>query len=383
MKVTLKTLTPLHIGSGEKYPPCNLVVLKEEDNKKTAVRLTTRKFLEVLRKHPEIREKISENISKPLTLKEVENVEDGVLYEVSLYSDFSSGKRNPEIPEVVHHPDGSVYVPGSSLKGVVRLALTWHVLRNNRNLLEEFHRNVQRDLQNHKKAFYRTNEFLNGLFRFAPREINTDYFTDYFRFLRVSDSQTLKTQLVVHDVGIFYVTRPNTQPKTFPLEFVPINRDFVFDVKFVKEEYDYFLTHVRRHYGVELPESIEEIFSIVNEFYSEVFKFERERFKRAKRNFEKLDTSKIEERFQKIEKALQSEKYMLIHVGYGGGLMANSLFILLDEETRKQVRNIIKDHGKDEAPLTRRYLVQSENNSYRVISPIGWCALWLEDSQST
>lgn len=33
MKVTLKTLTPLHIGSGEKYPPCNLVVLKEEDNK--------------------------------------------------------------------------------------------------------------------------------------------------------------------------------------------------------------------------------------------------------------------------------------------------------------------------------------------------------------
>lgn len=80
---------------------------------------------------------------------------------------------------------------------------------------------------------------------------------------------------------------------------------------------------------------------------------------------------------------LQNKKYVLIHVGYGGGLMANSLFILLDEETRKQVRNIIKDHKDDEAPLTRRYLVQSENNSYRVISPIGWCALWLEDSQST
>ncbi|AAD36870.1 CRISPR-associated protein Csm5 [Thermotoga maritima MSB8] len=379
MKVTLKTLTPLHIGSGEKYPPCNLVVLKEEENKKTAVRLITRKFLEVLRKHPEIKQNISENISKPLSFKEVENVEDGVFYEVSLYSDFSSGKKNPEIPEVVHHPDGSVYVPGSSLKGAVRLALTWHVLRNNRNLLEEFRRNVQKDLQNHKRAFYQTNEFLNGLFRFAPKEINTDY----FRFLRVSDSQTLRTQLVVHDVGIFYVARPNTHPRTFPLEFVPINRDFVFDVRFVKEEYDYFLTHVRKRYGVELPGSIEEIFSIVNEFYSEVFKFERERFKKAKENFEKLDTSKIEERFQKIEKVLQSKKYVLIHIGYGGGLMANSLFILLDEETRKQVRNIIKYHKDDEAPLTRRYLVQSENNSYRVISPIGWCALWLEDSQST
>jgi CRISPR-associated protein Csm5 len=379
MKVTLKTLTPLHIGSGEKYPPCNLVVLKEEDSKKTAVRLTTRKFLEVLRKRPQL----TKEFSKTLTLKEVENVEDGVLYEVSLYSDFSSGKRNPEIPEVVHHPDGSVYVPGSSLKGAVRLALTWHVLRNNRNLLEEFHRNVQIDLQNHKKAFYRTNEFLNGLFRFTLRFTPSEINTDYFRFLRVSDSQTLKTQLVVHDVGIFYVARPNSHPKTFSLEFVPINRDFVFDVKFVKEEYDYFLTHVRKHYRVELPKSIEEIFSIVNEFYSEVFKFERERFEKAKENFKGLDTSKIEERFQKIEKALQSEKRVLIHVGYGGGLMANSLFILLDEETRKQVRNIIKDHKDDEAPLTRRYLVQSENNSYRVISPIGWCALWLEDSQST
>ena len=379
MKVTLKTLTPLHIGSGEKYPPCNLVVLKEEDNKKTAVRLNTRKFLEVLRKRPQI----TKELSKTLTLKEVENVEDGVFYEVSLYSDFSSGKRNPEIPEVVHHPDGSVYIPGSSLKGAVKLALTWHVLRNNRNLLEEFRKRVQEDIKNHKKnhkrTFYGTNEFLNGLFRFDPRGINTDY----FRFLRISDSQTLKTQVVVHDVGIFYVARPNTHPRTFSLEFVPINRDFVFDVRFVKEEYDYFLTHVRKHYRVELPKSIEEIFSIVNEFYSEVFKFEKERFEKAKENFKGLDTSKIEERFQKIEKVLQSKKYVLIHVGYGGGLMANSLFILLDEETRKQVRNIIKNHGKDEAPLTRRYLVQSENNSYRVISPIGWCALWLEDSQST
>ena len=379
MKVTLKTLTPLHIGSGEKYPPCNLVVLKEEDNKKTAVRLNTRKFLEVLRKRPQI----TKELSKTLTLKEVENVEDGVFYEVSLYSDFSSGKRNPEIPEVVHHPDGSVYIPGSSLKGAVKLALTWHVLRNNRNLLEEFRKRVQEDIKNHKKnhkrTFYGTNEFLNGLFRFDPRGINTDY----FRFLRISDSQTLKTQVVVHDVGIFYVARPNSHPKTFSLEFVPINRDFVFDVRFVKEEYDYFLTHVRKHYRVELPKSIEEIFSIVNEFYSEVFKFEKERFEKAKENFKGFDTSKIEERFQKIEKVLQSKKYVLIHVGYGGGLMANSLFILLDEETRKQVRNIIKNHGKDEAPLTRRYLVQSENNSYRVISPIGWCALWLEDSQST
>ncbi|ACB09363.1 MAG TPA: type III-A CRISPR-associated RAMP protein Csm5 [Thermotoga sp.] len=379
MKVTLKTLTPLHIGSGEKYPPCNLVVLKEEDNKKTAVRLNTRKFLEVLRKRPQI----TKELSKTLTLKEVENVEDGVFYEVSLYSDFSSGKRNPEIPEVVHHPDGSVYIPGSSLKGAVKLALTWHVLRNNRNLLEEFRKRVQEDIKNHKKnhkrTFYGTNEFLNGLFRFDPRGINTDY----FRFLRISDSQTLKTQVVVHDVGIFYVARPNTHPRTFSLEFVPINRDFVFDVRFVKEEYDYFLTHVRKHYRVELPKSIEEIFSIVNEFYSEVFKFEKERFEKAKENFKGFDTSKIEERFQKIEKVLQSKKYVLIHVGYGGGLMANSLFILLDEETRKQVRNIIKNHGKDEAPLTRRYLVQSENNSYRVISPIGWCALWLEDSQST
>jgi|GEM_PF-710756 len=382
MKVTLKTLTPLHIGSGEKYPPCNLVVLKEEDNKKTAVRLNTRKFLEVLRERPQI----TKELSKTLTLKEVENVEDGVLYEVSLYSDFSSGKRNPEIPEVVHHPDGSVYVPGSSLKGAIRLALTWYVLRNNRDLFEEFRKRVQEDIKNHKRAFYRTkrvfygtNEFLNGLFRFDPRGINTDY----FRFLRISDSQTLKTQLVVHDVGIFYVARPNTHPRTFPLELVPVSRDFVFDVKFVKEEYNYFLTHVRKHYRVELPKSIEEIFSIVNEFYSEVFKFEKERFEKAKENFKGLDTSKIEERFQKIEKVLQSKKYVLIHVGYGGGLMANSLFILLDEETRKQVRNIIKDHKDDEAPLTRRYLVQSENNSYRVISPIGWCALWLEDSQST
>lgn len=343
------------------------------------MRLNTRKFLEVLRKRPQI----TKELSKTLTLKEVENVEDGVFYEVSLYSDFSSGKRNPEIPEVVHHPDGSVYIPGSSLKGAVKLALTWHVLRNNRNLLEEFRKRVQEDIKNHKKnhkrTFYGTNEFLNGLFRFDPRGINTDY----FRFLRISDSQTLKTQVVVHDVGIFYVARPNSHPKTFSLEFVPINRDFVFDVRFVKEEYDYFLTHVRKHYRVELPKSIEEIFSIVNEFYSEVFKFERERFEKAKENFKGLDTSKIEERFQKIEKVLQNKKYVLIHVGYGGGLMANSLFILLDEETRKQVRNIIKDHKDDEAPLTRRYLVQSENNSYRVISPIGWCALWLEDSQST
>lgn len=53
------------------------------------MRLNTRKFLEVLRKRPQI----TKELSKTLTLKEVENVEDGVFYEVSLYSDFSSGKE--------------------------------------------------------------------------------------------------------------------------------------------------------------------------------------------------------------------------------------------------------------------------------------------------
>ncbi|PLV57147.1 type III-A CRISPR-associated RAMP protein Csm5 [Thermotoga sp. SG1] len=374
MKVILQTLTPLHIGSGEKYPPCNLVVLGSGERKNHAVRLKTRKFLEIFAKHKELKD----SLSTPLTPSIAGDLTDGIFYEVSLYSDFKTRKRAPEILELIHHPDGTVYIPGSSLKGAIRLALTWYVLKNNKKYLEKFRENVRQDISNRRRNFFRTRKFLDELFRFDHQNINSDY----FRFLRISDSERIVAQVVVHDVGVFYMARPNNNPRTFPVEFVPIKKEFKFDITFAKDDYRYFLEETRKRYKVDLPESLEEILKIVDDFYTEVFKFEKERFEKAKENFKNIDTEKIEKRFEQIEKA-KKENTFLIHVGYGGGLMANSLFILLDEETRKRVRNIIKNHGNDEAPLTRRYLVQEENRSYKLISPIGWCVLWLEGSQST
>jgi len=378
MKVVLQTLTPLHIGSGEKYPPCNLVVLKSGEGKNHAVRLKTRKFLEIFAKHKEL----EDSLSTPLNRSIAGDLTDGIFYEVSLYSDFKTRRRVPEILELIHHPDGTVYIPGSSLKGAIRLALTWHVLKNNKRYLEEFRKSVEKDIgdeRNRSRSFHRTGRFLDELFRFEHRDINSDY----FRFLRISDSEKVETQVVVHDVGVFYMARQNNMPRTtFPVEFVPINRKFEFDVTFAEDSYRYFLEETRKRYRVNLPESLEDILKIVDEFYTEVFRFEKDRFEKAGQNFKNMDTEKIEKRFEQIEKAKKKNTF-LIHVGYGGGLMANSLFILLDEETRKKARNIIKDHGNDEAPLTRRYLVQEEGGRYKIISPIGWCVLCLGDSRST
>jgi CRISPR-associated protein Csm5 len=374
MKVVLQTLTPLHIGSGEKYPPCNLVVLENGEGKKRAVRLKTRKFLEIFAKHKELKD----FLSTPLTPSIAGDLTDGIFYRVSLYSDFKTRRRAPEIPELIHHPDGTVYIPGSSLKGAIRLALTWHVLKSNGRRLNVFRKAVEEDIRNRSRSFYRTGKFLDELFRFEHKDINSDY----FRFLRISDSERVDTQVVVHDVGVFYMARPNNNPRTFPVEFVPVNKKFEFDVTFAEDSYRYFLEETRKRYRVNLPESLEDILKIVDEFYTEVFRFEKDRFEKARQNFKNMDTEKIEKRFEQIEKAKKKNTF-LIHVGYGGGLMANSLFILLDEETRKKVRNIIKDHRNDEAPLTRRYLVQEEGGSYKLISPIGWCVLCLGDSRST
>ncbi|PLV58076.1 type III-A CRISPR-associated RAMP protein Csm5 [Thermotoga sp. KOL6] len=376
MKIVLKNVTPLHIGTGDKYPLCQLLVLSERNGKrKIAVRLKTQTLSKVFSKHPDLFEKIFQPLN--LTKKEIAEIQDGFLYEVSIYSK----KRTGRILEIIHHPDGSVYIPGSSLKGAIRLALTWYVLKNHPEYLEKFKKIVEDDIaenrkkkkKSERKKFIKTREFLNSIFR-----INNDMHSDYFRFLRISDSSRVYTRVVVHDVGVFYVERTNKNPLLFPAEFVPLNRTFEFDVKFAKEEYENFAGR----YRVNLPDNVEDILKIVNDFYTEVFNFERERFRKAKENFKGIDISKIEERFGEIEE--HKEKNILVHIGYGGGLMANSLFILLDEETRKRVRNLIKEHGDSEAPLTRRYLVQKvENNEYKLISPIGWCVLCLEDSPST
>jgi len=395
MRVILETLTAVHIGSGEKYPPCNLVLHDGnaqggKAKKKEGFRLKTRKFLEVLRRHPEISKKLSSPLNEK-AIKDVEKLEDGIFYKVSVYSDFQR-TRNPEIIEEIHHPNGSLYIPGSSLKGAIRLALTWYVLKNNERFLENFKRNVGKELANSKgRSFPQTNQYLNSIFRIekVPEDRRDNVFTDFHRFLRISDSDLLEEATVVHDVGVFYVgqtarkdQKPLNPKLTFPVEFIPVKKRFQLIVDFKEQEYYYFLKNIETSYGVKLPTSLEEILKITDNFYREIVKFEKGKFQDAKKEgrFSGMNVSKIEERFAQIE----GTKGYLVHIGYGGGLMANSLFILLDEETRKRVRNLIKPHDEDEAPLTRRYLVQTaDDGSMSIISPIGWCRICLEDSQCT
>lgn len=200
MEIKLKTLTPVHIGTGNSYGMEGFIV---ENNK--LKRIIFSKFYDSLsekQKNELLSELERENFSlnEFVKKKNIKISEDTVLHSIS--TKFIPNKVREQIKA-----NNIPYIPGSSIKGAIRTALLWRYLHNNFNslriLLEKSIEEILYDkkLRPKEKKGKIGNNFVSSVF--TTKNNNFDARYDILKFLYVSDFIPKDYELVIENVKTY------------------------------------------------------------------------------------------------------------------------------------------------------------------------------------
>ncbi len=260
---------------------------------------------------------------------------------------------------------GNIYIPGTSLKGVVRTALLYNVLKNFKTTNpQEFTRRVEERIKddinnrvNKKRLFQWGNEkWLEGFVLGNKKESPN---TDWLRMLHITDAYplgNLETVLIPANVlkkentGWIYKKENSGQNTTIWVECVPENTVFEFEVVWDRGLLEDFRRYNR---NIQLPDNLSSVFDNLNKWSGDVFDFEKI-FSRghALENWYKNNTSNF-------------------RIGFGSGMVSTTITLLLNEDMRKKIRNYAGlNRGNDIAPKSRR--IWLKNN---IPLPFGWAVV--------
>jgi CRISPR-associated protein Csm5 len=122
----LKTLTPVHVGSGDIYTPIEFAVKNGE-----VYILDSERVLEQVDKKGHDLMKISKEIGMGGNIEDyVDVIGDFTIFSAPLVGELKRREISRNISS-----GGRLYIPGSSIKGAIRTALLWQAVKNDRNLL--------------------------------------------------------------------------------------------------------------------------------------------------------------------------------------------------------------------------------------------------------
>ncbi|MCD6474474.1 MAG: type III-A CRISPR-associated RAMP protein Csm5 [Thermoplasmata archaeon] len=139
MKYKIETLSPIHIGSGEKISPMEYVM----DNKFNRIDMdelfrdkefNVNGFIEDTRLNSFYLGDKYGNIAKRHVMYSLDISKDALDHIMS---------KKSEILEFIK-TGGKPYIPGSSIKGAIRTAIMWYALKNDEELYFEFEEYVNK-----------------------------------------------------------------------------------------------------------------------------------------------------------------------------------------------------------------------------------------------
>ena len=254
MDMTLRTLSPVHIGSGNTIEPFDYVT-RFQDNKGTFVRINLDAFSErVLDLKPEAIGDFTEWISQTAERLDRTSNKDKFLvrreFKLDRFardhlnaSDLADGLIDDQMLSYYHLPintdseleckeqiktaDNRLYIPGSSLKGTLRTALAFQVLCEadeafKRDLADGVRGTDRRGLRYHiRKRDQRSlgEEIDKAIFRCGVERRNvsfSDVHFDLMRGLQVSDTFDSHAQLAVLKANTFLRQKDGRNPSRTP-----------------------------------------------------------------------------------------------------------------------------------------------------------------------
>ena len=242
MKFRLRVITPLHIGNGEKYSPLEYILengmLKRYNVERLIAKAEKRKLLNFLAYYFKMQ---NPRFQKFLSLKDIRSSNPYIKNIVSEtepdYTIKAAGiTRESDIEEFIKSK-GSIYIPGSEIKGSIRRALLFYVLKEDRRLFSRLVsdlKSLTKIIKSPKKELNRISQRVeNTVFRGSK---NTQYIKntafkrnqddaqpDILKLLRVSDSNLLQPSgknLKVERIGVYYITLDERSKHRLKREFL-------------------------------------------------------------------------------------------------------------------------------------------------------------------
>lgn len=379
MKVKIKTLTPLHIGGKEgAILPMEYVLFNQKCYCLSEDRLS-RMLLQQNQLDNFLIAIQGNDFNLKSFLKEKGYLNEDFLNCVSLYHSNCNIIFNREIRPFVRNAYSQAFIPGTSIKGVLRTAIMYAILQKldsstRRRLLDDFVKNrlgeYKRDprgqrgyrwFQEKFKQWFAQKLDQDIFQRFTLREHQKKYdpHTDILRSIKVSDSNPInKDSLNIEEIKIFSA-QSNQSPKIWSIyaECVPEGVEFEFGLKIdqaILKDFE------QRNKTTRLGLSFMEIAEIINHPLEAANTMAQELYQEEKEFFSQ------ELRCPKLM-ALQYKPNL--RLGWGSGLLGTSMGMLLPLQIRQDLRNtLFIARGNTPAPKSRRVVVR--NNQGEVT--LGW-----------
>ncbi len=253
MRIELITQTHIHIGSGDIYKrPFDFVIFRDKFIQINFERIFkyNKNLLSALSQRGNLNW-IENEIHKLLT--RYDDIRVRVL-NVNLGGMSQDVLNNvQEVRRFIKHIEGrdKCYIPGSSIKGLLRTATLYYILKNNQDLLNSYVNTYLSQLSYLRNIFY--------ALRAAETTIFGDSFSDPFRHLIVEDSEEIKDEN-------FEIICINRDGHTIFVEALKPNVKVPIEVKNVKE----FEQEISRRFNLRF-----NLKDALNVFGNEVYEYEK------------------------------------------------------------------------------------------------------------
>ena len=357
MKIELESKSPLFIGSGYEY--------LGNEIKKEKHFLYRVSIKEILKKMPKsqllefILHENYENLENEIQNLKNKYYSECCVYKMELKNDFLALTPNKKIKEFIKI-NRMPFIPGSTIKGYIRTALMWNLLRHDEEKLSSTLTIIRKKIYRAKKISEVIVPEIDKLLEFKKLSEKRDPKNDFMKFLQITDfvpSGSDTYNIFLDEIKITYVNNPSKIKRSFLAELVEgtfygeisLSPSFFNSLKrnpdlriFVSKLLDIDIFDDEKYLNEEVETLIlEKIFRICDDFTMTMVK-----------------NSKI-----------KKEKY-LIRIGAYTGIFYKTILSLIKENDEKLFENMRKKFWKkslNSPNFPKTLKLTSDNNE------LGWC----------
>lgn len=277
---------------------------------------------------------------------------------------LSDASKIQEFRPFIRDGFGQVFIPGTSIKGVIRTALLYNILKDfkhknpsdfKRDIEDRITNDIINGVNKRKFAQWANEEWLEDFVLSNKRRCQN---TDWLRMIRVSDaysSQNIETVLI--PVNILKKEKnwnlkkeSSGQDTTIWIECIPEHTVLEFEATLDKG----LLADFKRYNkSIKYPDSLLVLLDTIKQWSADIFSFEKDFSKgHDLESWYKNNTANF-------------------RIGFGSGMVSTTIIILLDEDLRKKIRNYAGiDRGNEIAPKSRRVWLKDLKPV-----PLGWAII--------
>jgi CRISPR-associated protein Csm5 len=310
-----------------------------------------------------------------------------------------------EFRPLIRDGQGLVYLPGTAIKGVIRTAILYKLMRQ-ASLVERVKKRIEDDApcqgkgkEKRQKTVYYSDALLQKQvlqnFTLPPKDIGRDPTTDILRCLTVRDAYPVDPKKIYTGIipidflskrgnGSFYFSAKKGGAGRLRLWLEAILMGtFVLELIWNNELFGQF----QKHNAKPLPvQSLEDVLAAVQEMNQDVMRHEISHYTIAKKtpaSGSLKDALKDDIHDQAnpathaclaLKEFYESKKQQYFRLGFGSGMISTTVNLHLPPEFRQKIRDNCGSGPRpgDPAPKSRRiWLQESKGKAY----PLGWLQL--------